>query len=344
VNPVDFLIALWGSAPPAGQLIQIWELERRRSSYLRAPIGAAGLEGRHDLYTAVALVSHRSNLGPRQRARADQATAIAGLWLDADVDGGPDGKTGAIPDQPTAATLTEAIAPPTLLVSSGYGVQAWWLLDEPWRFSSRDEQSQGALMSAQWHALHRAVAQARGWGLDHTHDLARLLRLPGTINAKGGTTAPVTVLTDGGPRYTRTELAERCATAGDVVIETSAGDIGTGGALPDIVARDPRVDPDRLEALLFNVPEFARSWTHGRGDGWSLSEYDLSIATHAAQAGWADQQIADLIAHHRRLWNPGDPKASRRDYLRRTIAKARDTGQRTSAAKRLAEIVHGTAA
>jgi hypothetical protein len=306
-----------------------------------APAGARGLDGRSDLYTAVALVSERSKLGPRQRARADQATAIAGLWLDVDVNGGPDGKTGAAPDQDTATKIAQELLTPTLLVSSGYGVQAWWLLDEPWRFANRSEQHAAALMSAQWHALHRTEANQRGFGLDHTHDLARLLRLPGTTNDKGSAHRPVTVLADNEVRYTRRELTERCAAAGDVTVETSSGDVGTGGALPDIVTRDPRVDQDRLEALLFNVPEFARSWTHGRGDGWSLSEYDLSIATHAAQAGWSDQQIADLIAHHRRLWNPGDPKAARRDYLRRTIAKARDHGGRSRAAQRLAELVGG---
>jgi hypothetical protein len=341
VNPADFLTALWGVTRPTGALIQIWELERRRSSYLRAPAGARGLEGHRDLYTAVALVSERSNLGPRQRARADQAIAIAGLWLDIDVAGGPDAKTGAAPDPQAAQRLASELITPTIIVSSGYGIHAWYLLDAPWLFASRDEQAQAALMSAQWHALHRASANSRGWGLDHTHDLARLLRLPGTINTKGDGAAPVEILDAAGPRYRRETLAEHCAAAGDVVIETSAGDIGTGGALPDIVARDPRVDQDRLEALLFNIPEFARSWTHGRGDGWSLSEYDLSIATHAAQAGWNDQQIADLIVHHRRLWNPGDPKADRRDYLRRTIAKARDTGGRARAAQRLAELVGG---
>jgi hypothetical protein len=304
VNPAEFLTTLWGATPPAGQLIQIWELERRRSSYLRAPAGARGLDGRSDLYTAVALVSERSKLGPRQRARADQATAIAGLWLDVDVNGGPDGKTGAAPDQDTATKIAQELLTPTLLVSSGYGVQAWWLLDEPWRFANRSEQHAAALMSAQWHALHRTEANQRGFGLDHTHDLARLLRLPGTTNDKGSAHRPVTVLADNEVRYTRRELTERCAAAGDVTVETSSGDVGSG-------------------------------------DGWSLSEYDLSIATHAAQAGWSDQQIADLIAHHRRLWNPGDPKAARRDYLRRTIAKARDHGGRSRAAQRLAELVGG---
>jgi hypothetical protein len=234
-----------------------------------------------------------------------------------------------------------AVAPPTLLISSGYGVHAWWLLHEPWRFASRDEQQHAATMSAQFHALHHAAAAERGWALDHTHDLARLLRLPGTVNGKGGGDAPVCVLADAGPRYTRNELAALCTMAGDVPVALGGGDISTGGALPDVIARHPRVDTERLEALHANLPDFARSWLHARGEHWSLSEYDLSIATYAAQAGWTDQEIADLITLHRRTWDPADTKAQRRDYLRRTVAKARDTGQRAGAAQRLAQLVGG---
>src|SRR4051794_22893119 len=125
MNPVDFLTALWGERLPPRARIQLWELDRRRSSYLRAPAGAGGLQGAADVYTSVALVDEREHLGARQRARADQAIAIAGLWLDVDVIGGPDDKTGAAPDQLAAAKLTQATTMPSLLISSGYGVQAW---------------------------------------------------------------------------------------------------------------------------------------------------------------------------------------------------------------------------
>lgn len=341
VNPVDFLVQLWGPKPPRG-VIQLWELERRRSHYLAAPAGAGGLQGQRDIYTAVSLAGR--NYGRKHRARADQAVAIAGLWLDADVDGGPDAKTGAIPTQQDAAQLAQLIAEPTIVVNSGYGIHAWWLLDTPWAFTSAAEQTDAATMSAQWYALHRAEAAARGWGLDHTHDLARVLRLPGTINAKGGGDAPVTVLAAGGPRYEREAFAELAAAAGPVEVALHAGDADTGGALPDVMARGARINPARLDALRANIPEFDRSWVHGRGDAWSLSEYDLSIATYAAQAQWTDQEIADLIAHHRQLWAPTDRKAMRRDYLQRTVAKARHARDYADAATRAARLMSREAA
>jgi hypothetical protein len=130
---------------------------------------------------------------------------------------------------------------------------------EPWRFASRDEQQHAALMSAQWHALHRAEAdRAAGPG---PHARPRPPAAPARHRQRQGRRrAPVCVLADAGPRYTRDELAElrrRRRRAG----RARRGDIATGGALPDVVARDPRVDHERLEALPFNSPEFARSWT-----------------------------------------------------------------------------------
>lgn len=334
MKPADFLAELWGSKLPDGTLIQVWELERRRSSYYRAPIGTSGLKGRGDLYTCVAL-THKDH-GPRHRARADQAVAIAGLWLDIDINGGPDGKTGAAPNATVAGELAHHLLEPTLLINSGHGRQAWWLLDDgPWRFRTRDAQAQAALMAAQWHRLHQAAAAERGFQIDSTHDLARLMRLPGTINCKGGTQSPVWVI-HVGPRHPLDRLRDLCAQAGPVLVADSTGDPATGGALPDVTVRDPRVDADRLQALIDNSHEFSSAWRHQRGRGWSMSEYDLSITTLAAQAGFTDQELADLIAHHRRLWNPSDPKITRVDYLRRTIAKARNAGQRTSAAARLA--------
>src|SRR5262249_2167871 len=48
--------------------------------------------------------------------------------------------------------------------------------------------------------LLHAKAKAQGGQLDRTHDLARVLRLPGTWNHKTADPVPVRVLTSGGPR------------------------------------------------------------------------------------------------------------------------------------------------
>lgn len=61
-----------------------------------------------------------------------------------------------------------------------------------------------------------------------------------------------------------------------------------------------------------------------------MSEYDLALCSLAAQAGLTDQQLADLIALHRRTYDPSDPKQARLDYVQRTVAKARGSAEKAA--------------
>lgn len=63
----------------------------------------------------------------------------------------------------------------TCLVDSGHGWQAYWALKEPWALESDGERRLAAAMS------RRLTATIGG---DATHDLARVLRVPGTVNCK----------------------------------------------------------------------------------------------------------------------------------------------------------------
>jgi hypothetical protein len=65
--------------------------------------------------------------------------------------------------------------------------------------------------------------------------------------------------------------------------------------------------------------------------GWdnaSLSGWDLSLASQAAHAGWADQEIADLITWHRDQW-PGmtRKRGTSTYYVRRTVSMARASAE-----------------
>jgi hypothetical protein len=313
MTPSEFLELLWGADPPG--VIGLWRLSDKRSFYLHSPAGSTELAaGQSDVYAAVAL-THKDH-GAHKRATSRQTQAIAGLWLDLDVDGGPENKAGAIATVDAALELAHRIAQPTLIVASGYGLHAWWLFDEPYRFAGFPDQDQAQRMSAQWYALHRTLCAQHGWGLDHTHDLARLLRLPGTVNAKGGRTAPVDVIEHEGNRYQRHELAELCARAGDVPEAKLAS------PQADIPIGDP-LDRDAFSTLHASNSAFAAVWAHERNGHWSLSEYDLALCGHAAHAGWADEQLAALIAEHRAAHDPADRKAWRPDYVQRTILRAR---------------------
>jgi len=317
MTPTEFLRALWPTVP-AGLLVQLWQLQGRRSFYLRSPdTGDYYAKGKNDVYCGVALAA--KDHGRSRRCPASQAAAIAGLWLDVDVNGGPDCKVGAAPDIVAAGQLMQEFAEPTLIVNSGYGLQGWWLFEEPWHFADALEQQGAAIMARQWLALHRDVA---GFSLDGVADLARLMRVPGTFNGKGERSVPVETVAKDGPRYSRGHLLALCADAGPVDPEPSRLD--PGSPIVDVHTGADRAPPAELfEALLHNSTDFERTWRHARNARWSASEYDLALCSLAAQAGWTDQQLADLIALHRRVYDPAGRKAQRADYVRRTVAKAR---------------------
>ncbi|MEO2091577.1 MAG: DNA-primase RepB domain-containing protein, partial [Gemmataceae bacterium] len=88
------------------------------------------------------------------------------LWSDLDNIG---------PAEVVALLKRKKMPPPTLVVDSGHGTHLYWRLVEAVTFASDDER-----------AVFEAVVAGVGKqiGGDHTHDLARLLRLPGTWNCK----------------------------------------------------------------------------------------------------------------------------------------------------------------
>lgn len=316
MNGEGFLTALWGPKPPG--FILTWQLSSKASSYLLSPAGASGIPvSSTDVYTGVATSGKK--LDKNRRTTNQLAKSIAGVWADIDVNGGPDQKTGAAETKADAIELASSILEPTIIVDSGYGIQAWWLFDGgPWEFKSTDDQQHAAKLTAQWQKLHRDRAD---FGLDYTHDLARVMRLPGTMNGKGGERVPVFVLQDDGPRHERDDLFQIAAQAGPV--DPGYATFGTQPRSVNIELRAGHA-PEGLAALLKRSPAFTRAWEH-QSDLPSMSERDLAVTSIAALAGWTDQQLADLIAYHRQVNDPADPKGQRQDYVVRTIAKVRDS-------------------
>ncbi len=83
---------------------------------------------------------------------------------------------------------------------------------------------------------------------------------------------------------------------------------------------------DRFNALLENNKDFNKTWFHKRCfHDQSQSSYDLSLATFAVQAEWADGEIGSLLLQNRLLFFPDSfKKHDMNDYLKRTIKKARE--------------------
>jgi hypothetical protein len=224
----DFLRRLFGSAP-ADLYVLLWSLrqaegdrpEEKASQFLRVadldqagPIVDAMAEDRN-AYFGVGLQAKA--LKRNQRGKVADIAGLAGLWADIDITSLAHKQADLPPDTEHALELTVALGlPATEIVHSGHGLQAWWLFSEPWIFADDSERDRAEQLSDRFQGALRRIAEARGWKLDATADLARVLRPPGTVNRKPGLEpVPVKLLSSDGPRYRREDIAELLDTLAD---------------------------------------------------------------------------------------------------------------------------------
>jgi P4 family phage/plasmid primase-like protien len=158
------------------------------------------------------LATRTSRLPGGARGGAADCGAITAVALDIDVTYQDDGtptwhKTPDLP--PTRQHAHELLAshpqPPSLIVDTGGGLQAFWLLDEPLAAE------QATKLLSEWNASWQERARLKGWRIDNTSDLARVYRLPGSWNPKADPPASVQLVGDQGGfdlRYTFDELRE----------------------------------------------------------------------------------------------------------------------------------------
>lgn len=102
----------------------------------------------------------------------------------------------------------------------------------------------------------------------------------------------------------------------------------------DVVV-DPKAEPPAaLFAQLTRRRNFLATWekTRTMPNDQSDSAYDMALASMATAAGWADQQICNLLVAFRRLHGLA---VKRIDYYQRTIHTARSTPKAMVAAERL---------
>ena len=98
---------------------------------------------------------------------------------------------------------------------------------------------------------------------------------------------------------------------------------------PLTVDTNSRIPQEMLDAWMQDDMRFRNTWNRQRHDlkDQSQSGYDLALACFGIDAGLTEQQIVDLIVHHRSLF--ARSQRTRVDYFQRTIARA---NQRTGGA------------
>ena len=116
-------------------------------------------EAGHNVYWTVNRVVENCNKKP------GKADIVGARYTHVDID--PPKTGGALDKLQTQAELLSLSHPPTLIIDSGGGLQAFWRLAGP-------------ASIAEVEAVNRGLAERLGG--DNCHNIDRLMRLPGTIN------------------------------------------------------------------------------------------------------------------------------------------------------------------
>lgn len=131
-----------------------------------------------------------------KRGGAADCLHIPGLWADLDIEGPNHKGSHQLPPTIQAAKqlLDDFPLRPSAVVKSGGGLQPWWLFREPLAVAEAAE------LLRSWGATWAELGRRRGWHVDNVFDVARIMRLPGTINRKN-TPQLVTAKVDWSRRY-----------------------------------------------------------------------------------------------------------------------------------------------
>lgn len=203
------------------------------------------------------------------RARTGIIDAVNCVFAEFDAKDFPGGKAAAL------AHVNAIPEPPTVLIDSGGGYHAYWILSTG-VFLESDEQRQDAA------DLQRAWVQYTG-GDDGAKDLARVLRVPGTINHKYPHAPIVEMLTSDGPTYSEAAIRNAC----DDVLQAL---LDNRSALAEDIYTPETPEATKLADALTYIP------AQGGYDQW----LHVLMGIHSAFPG----PDGITIAEH---WSPGFP-------------------------------------
>lgn len=119
------------------------------------------------------------------RGSENDILAITTLYADIDIKGEAHAQT-ELPSSVDESIKFLNLLPlkPSIIVNSGNGIHAYWLLDKPFKIENAKDREFIAEIFRGWSNCVNSKARDHGWKLDNVSDLARILRVPGSINHK----------------------------------------------------------------------------------------------------------------------------------------------------------------
>lgn len=187
----DGWLVVWQKHSPSA-FFPISEMERAEAFMLAA-------SATNDTYFGWGLQSQKLTSG---RGTSDTASGVPGVFMDIDVWSpikGVHSKNEHLPKsyQDVLDFITQELdlPEPAAIRGSGNGYYFDWLFEQPWVFKDEDERAAAQRLSADLQELIIVATNRKfGWKLDNTSDLARVTRLPGTLNHKTAPPKEVTLI------------------------------------------------------------------------------------------------------------------------------------------------------
>lgn len=134
---------------------------------------------------------------PGRRGNAKGAKVVPGFWIDVDVAGENHKSTNYPESQEAALSFVNSLPwNASLIISTGGGVHVYFLFEKPFVISSQENMDHVAALSREVTQYVRKQGSEFGWDIDNTSDLARLLRIPGTLNHKSIPPKDVVIILD----------------------------------------------------------------------------------------------------------------------------------------------------
>lgn len=174
-------------------LSKVFWYNRNEVDKLVEDVGFFGVN--YDVHFNVALQNYelareeweRRNPGKDFKGRGYQnsVSALSCLYIDIDIKGSNHTEENLPESVQEAIELAYSCKfAPSIIVSSGGGLHAYWLFKEQWRLDTNEERQKAKKVSKTFQNHIREIGRQKGWNIDLTADLIRMLRFPGTVNHK----------------------------------------------------------------------------------------------------------------------------------------------------------------
>jgi len=159
-----------------------------------------------DVYFGLGL--RKKQLNKMQRGKEDDIVCIPCLWLDIDIHNPDAHSRQDYPKTPEEALhiLSKLGLDPSIVINSGNGLHIYWLLKEPFVIKTIEDKERIKKVCSGFNILAMNKFKEAGYHIDNVSDLARVLRVPGTLNHKGTESKNVEVIKATQARYDISEI------------------------------------------------------------------------------------------------------------------------------------------